>query len=214
MPKIEHDFTIIRNRMVEEQIVSRGIKNERVLRAFREVPRHKFVSDVFLHQAYNDHPVPIGADQTISQPYIVAVMTEYLDVQENHKVLEIGTGSGYETAILAKLAGTVYTIERISELSNRARLTLSKMGYKNIRYKIDDGSVGWKDYAPYDRIIVTAASEFMPTALQTQLVKNGKIVVPIGKGDVQVLTLGVYNGIRLIQRKLFDCAFVPLVERK
>jgi len=214
MAKPENDFAIDRNRMVAEQLIGRGIKNLRVLNTFREVPRHKFIQDTFLHHAYNDHPVPIGLDQTISQPYMVAVMTEYLDVQENHKVLEIGTGSGYETAILAKLAKTVYTVERIRELANRARLTLAKMGYKNIRYKIDDGSLGWKEFAPYDRIIVTAASEFMPTALQAQLVHNGKIIAPVGKNGSQVLTLGVYNGTRLIQRKLFDCSFVPLVSSK
>lgn len=214
MPKPEHDYAINRNRMVDEQIIPRGIKNPRLLAALREVPRHKFISDTFLHQAYADHPVPIGLNQTISQPYMVAIMTEYLDVQENHKVLEIGTGSGYETAILSKLAKTVYTVERISELANRARLMLAKMGYKNIRYKIDDGSLGWKEFAPYDRIIVTAASEFMPVALQVQLIKNGKIIVPIGKDASQVLTLGVYNGTRLIQRKLLDCSFVPLVENR
>lgn len=211
---MQNDYLIDRKRMVQEQLIGRGIKNERVLDAFLQIPRHKFVQDIFLHQAYDDHPMPIGLNQTISQPYIVAAMTEYLDVEEYHKVLEIGTGSGYQTAVLSKLAKMVYTIERIKELANRARLTLSKLGLKNIRYKIDDGSVGWSEFAPYDRIIVTAASEFMPTPLQAQLVTNGKIIVPIGKNGSQVLTLGVFNGIRLIQRKLFDCSFVPLVASK
>ncbi len=210
----KHAHTLVRHRMVEEQLVSRGVKNPKVLDAFRTVPRHLFVDDNFSHQAYNDHPLPIGQEQTISQPYIVAVMTEYLDVQKSHKVLEIGTGSGYETAILSHLAKMVYTVERIEKLSVQARKILNRLGLHNIRYKIDDGSLGWKEFAPYDRIIVTAASEFMPIVLQSQLVENGRIVIPIGKASSQVLTLGVKHGNRLIQRKLFDCAFVPLVSDK
>ena len=200
--------------MVDEQLIRRGVKNERVLDAFRTVPRHLFVDANFSHQSYNDHPLPIGQDQTISQPYIVAVMTEYLDVQSNHKVLEIGTGSGYQTAILSHLAKIVYTVERIEELSLHARKILNRLNLKNIRYKINDGSLGWKEFAPYDRIIVTAASEFMPVALQLQLVENGRIVIPIGKDSAQVLTLGVKYGNRLIQRKIFDCTFVPLISNK
>jgi protein-L-isoaspartate(D-aspartate) O-methyltransferase len=211
---IQNDYVINRNRMVEEQIIRRGVKNERVLNAFRQVPRHLFVDEALYHQAYDDYPLPIGQDQTISQPYIVAAMTEYLDVQENHKVLEIGTGSGYQVAILANLAKMVYTVERIDELSLRARKILNRLGYKNIRYKIDDGSLGWKEFAPYDRIIVTAASEFMPNSLQEQLVENGRIVIPIGQGFSQALTLGVKNDGRLRQRKIFDCIFVPLVSNK
>jgi protein-L-isoaspartate(D-aspartate) O-methyltransferase len=211
---VQNDYAINRNRMVEEQIISRGVKDERVLNAFRQVPRHLFVDEVLYHQAYDDYPLPIGQDQTISQPYIVAAMTEYLDVQENYKILEIGTGSGYQTAILAKLAKMVYTVERIEELSLRARKILNRLGYKNIRYKIDDGSLGWKEFAPYDRIIVTAASEFMPNSLQEQLVENGRIVIPIGQGFSQALTLGVKSDGRLRQRKIFDCVFVPLVSNK
>ena len=211
---IQNDYTINRNRMVSEQIITRGVKDERVLNTFRSVPRHLFVDPAFCHQAYNDHPLPIGSDQTISQPYIVAAMTEYLDIKETNRVLEIGTGSGYQTAILAKLVKMVYTVERIKELSLRARKILHRLGFTNIRYKIDDGSWGWKEFAPYDRIIVTAASEFMPTALIEQLVENGRVVIPLGKDNSQTLTLGVKRGNRLIQRSIFNCEFVPLVSEK
>lgn len=210
----QFEHSLARGRMVDEQIINRGVKNEKVINAFRSIPRHLFVDANFSHQSYNDHPLPIGQDQTISQPYIVAVMTEYLNVESNHKVLEIGTGSGYQTAILSHLAKMVYTIERIEELSLQARKILNRLNLKNIRYKIDDGSLGWKEFAPYDRIIVTAASEFMLVALQSQLVANGRIVIPIGKNSAQVLTLGVKHGNRLIQRKIFDCTFVPLISNK
>jgi len=214
MNNVQNDYAINRNRMVEEQIIRRGVKNERVLKAVRSVPRHLFVEEGLLHQAYDDHPLPIGADQTISQPYIVAAMTEYLDVHQNHRVLEIGTGSGYQTAILAKLVKMVYTVERINELSSKATKILNRLGLTNVRYKIDDGSLGWKEFAPYDRIIVTAASEFMPGPLQEQLIDNGRIIIPIGKGGSQVLTLGIKHPHRLIQRRIFDCVFVPLVSNK
>lgn len=200
--------------MIDEQIIARGIKNERLINAMRQIPRHLFVDEPFHYKAYSDHPLPIEQEQTISQPYIVALMTEYLDVEQNHKVLEIGTGSGYQTAILASLAKIVYTVERIAELSIRSRKILNRLGYKNIRYKISDGALGWPEFAPFDRIIVTAASEFMPIELQKQLVVNGKIIIPIGKNSSQVLTLGVNNGTRLIQRIIADCTFVPLVTDK
>lgn len=209
--KIQNDYVINRNRMVEEQIIGRGVKNGRVLNAFRQVPRHVFVNETLYHQAYDDYPLPIGYNQTISQPYTVAAMTEYLEVNENHKVLEIGTGSGYQTAILAKLAKIVYTVERIEELSLNARKVLARLGLNNVRYKIDDGGLGWQEFAPYDRIIVTAASEFIPVALQEQLNESGRIVIPVGKEFSQVLTVGVKHGNRLIQRRIFNCVFVPLV---
>ncbi|MEO0076949.1 MAG: protein-L-isoaspartate(D-aspartate) O-methyltransferase [candidate division WOR-3 bacterium] len=213
MANLRNEYAINCERMIKEQIIARGVKNERVLNAIRQVPRHLFVDPALVHQAYDDYPLPISADQTISQPYIVALMTEYLDVQENHKVLEIGTGSGYQTAILAKLAKTVYTVERIAELSIKARKTLNRLGFRNIIYKIGDGSLGWPEFAPYDRIIVTAAAEFMPNALISQLAESGKIVVPIGKGSVQTLTLGIKHQSRLIHRKILDCTFVPLITK-
>jgi len=213
MNTVTDNFVINRNRMIDEQIIARGIKNPQVIEAMRKVPRHLFVDEPLSHKAYSDHPLPIEQEQTISQPYIVALMTEYLGVEKTHKVLEIGTGSGYQTAVLANLANIVYTIERISELSIKARKTLNRLGYKNIRYKIDDGALGWKEFAPYDRIIVTAASEFMPIDLQKQLTPNGKIIIPIGKNSSQVLTLGVNNGTRLIQRTISECTFVPLITK-
>lgn len=213
MANLRNEYAINCERMIKEQIIARGVKNERVLNAIRQVPRHLFVDPALVHQAYDDYPLPIGADQTISQPYIVALMTEYLDVQETHKVLEIGTGSGYQTAILAKLAKTVYTVERIADLSIKARKILNRLGFRNIIYKIGDGSLGWQEFAPYDRIIVTAASEFIPTPLISQLAENGKIVIPIGKGLVQTLTLGIKHQGRLIHRKILDCTFVPLITK-
>lgn len=213
MDSIKNNYAINCERMIKEQIIARGINNQRVINAMRQVPRHLFVDPALIHQAYDDYPLPIGADQTISQPYIVAVMTDYLDVQENHKVLEIGTGSGYQTGILAKLGKTVYTIERIAALSMKARKVLSRLGFRNIIYKIGDGSLGWPEFAPFDRIIVTAAAEFIPTQLITQLAENGKIVIPIGKDYLQTLTLGIKHNGRLIHRKLLDCTFVPLITK-
>lgn len=206
-----NDYIILRTKMVQEQLISRGIKNPKVLEAFRKVPRHLFVPSGLIHQAYDDHPLPIGFDQTISQPYIVALMTEHLDIQKSHRVLEIGTGSGYQTAILALLAKMVYTVERIAELSLNARKTLQRLGFTNIRYKIDDGTLGWKEFAAYDRIIVTAASEFIPGPLQEQLSDMGRIVIPLGKGSSQTLILGVKCNGRLKQRRISECVFVPLV---
>ncbi|MCX7785386.1 MAG: protein-L-isoaspartate(D-aspartate) O-methyltransferase [candidate division WOR-3 bacterium] len=209
--EVNNDYAILRNKMVQEQLISRRIKNPKVLDAFRKVPRHLFVPSSLVHQAYGDYPLPIGFNQTISQPYIVAAMTEYLDIYESHRVLEIGTGSGYQTAILALLAKTVYSVERIAELSLNARKILQRLGYTNIRYKIGDGTLGWKEFAPFDRIIVTAASEFIPGQLQEQLAENGRIVIPLGKGYTQTLVLGVKHNGRVKQRRIFECAFVPLV---
>ncbi len=197
--------------MVETQIIPRNIKNESVINAILKVPRHQFVPAAFYHQAYDDHPLPIGSDQTISQPYIVAAMTEYLDVKKENRVLEIGTGSGYQTAILAELANIVYTVERFENLSREAHQRLQSMSYKNIRYKIGDGSLGWKDFAPYDRIMVTAAAKEIPQALVDQLVENGRMVIPIGPSFSQKLFIAIKSNKRLKSRPLFDCVFVPLV---
>ncbi len=207
------EFAYVRRRMVEEQIISRGVKDERVINALLKVPRHLFVPEGFIHQAYEDHPLPIGHGQTISQPYIVAVMTEALDVEKSHQVLEIGTGSGYQTAILAELAGTVYTIELIEELSLTARRVLNRLDYRTIRFRVGDGNNGWSEFAPFDRIIVTAGAEIIPPQLIAQLKEKGRIVVPVGYGT-QTLILGVKHGKRLIQRPLMDVVFVPLVKGK
>jgi protein-L-isoaspartate(D-aspartate) O-methyltransferase len=197
--------------MVENQLVPRGIKDTRVLATMLKVPRHLFIEPALQHQAYDDHPLPIGSDQTISQPYIVAAMTEYLDVKKENKVMEIGTGSGYQTAILAELANTVYTIERFENLSKEASRRLHNLDYNNIRFKIGDGSLGWKEFAPYDRIIVTAAAEEVPSLLTQQLTEKGRMVIPIGEPYCQKLFLLLKNQGRLKRRPLMDCVFVPLV---
>ncbi len=200
--------------MVEEQIISRGVKDRRVIDAMLKVPRHLFVPEGFVHQAYEDYPLPIGQGQTISQPYIVAAMTEALAVEKKHRVLEIGTGSGYQTAILAELAEMVYTVEIIEELSRRARLVLNRLDYRNIRFRVGDGNEGWREFAPYDRVIVTAAAPSFPFGLVEQLVEGGRIVVPVGAGGGQSLILGVKHGKRVVQRSLMDVVFVPLVRGK
>jgi protein-L-isoaspartate(D-aspartate) O-methyltransferase len=197
--------------MVANQIRSRGVADRRVLDAFARVPRHQFVSESFRHQAYDDHPLPIGRGQTISQPYIVAAMTEALQVEEGHTVLEIGTGSGYQAAILSELCGTVYSVEIVAELSREARLVLNRLGYRNVRLRAGNGREGWPEFAPYDRIMVTAGAETMPHVLLEQLKDGGRIVVPVGKGGCQTLTLGVKHGERLVQRALMECVFVPFV---
>lgn len=211
---VADEFSVKRQRMVEEQIFGRGVRDERVLAALRKVPRHLFVPEGFIHQAYEDHPLPIGQGQTISQPYIVAAMTEALQVEKTHRVLEIGTGSGYQTAILAELAGMVYTVEIIEELSLRARRVLDRLDYRNIRFRVGDGNYGWPEFAPYDRVMVTAAAESFPFGLTEQLSEGGRIVVPVGGPGGQTLVLGVRHGKRLVQRPLMDVVFVPLVREK
>jgi protein-L-isoaspartate(D-aspartate) O-methyltransferase len=209
-----NEFAQRRKRMVDEQIVARGIKDPRVVTAMLAVPRHLFVPQGVVHQAYEDYPLPIGQGQTISQPYIVAAMTEALQVDRRHKVLEIGTGSGYQTAILAELAGMVYTVELIEELSIRARQILNRLDYRNIRFRVGDGNQGWPEFAPYDRIIITAAAETIPSVLIEQLVERGRLVGPVGSAGGQSLILGVKHGRRLVQRHLMSVVFVPLVRGK
>lgn len=209
-----NEFVLKRERMVEEQIIPRGVKDKQVLEVMRKVPRHLFVPESLVHQAYEDYPLPIGQGQTISQPYIVAVMTEILQVEKNNQVLEIGTGSGYQTAIIGELAQMVWTVEIVEELSVRARQTLNRLGYRNIRYRIGDGNEGWPEFAPYDRIIVTAAAESFPFKLTEQLAEKGRIVVPVGFAGTQTLILGIKHGKRVVQRPLMDVVFVPLVRGK
>ncbi|MBM3315773.1 protein-L-isoaspartate(D-aspartate) O-methyltransferase [candidate division WOR-3 bacterium] len=208
---VNNDFVQARRRMVEYQIAARGVNDPRVLEAMAEVPRHFFVPASFQHQAYEDHPLPIGRGQTISQPYIVAAMTEALKLENAHRVLEIGTGSGYQTALLAWLAGSVYTVELVDELSKQARLAAQRLDLRNVRFRVGDGNAGWPEFAPYDRIIVTAAAEMMPFALVEQLADGGRIVVPVGR-EAQTLTVGVKHGRRLVQRALMSVVFVPFVK--
>lgn len=197
--------------MVEKQLIARGIKNKRVLDAFRKVERHRFLNEEHLASAYEDFPLPIGEGQTISQPYIVAIMTQYLDLSGGEKVLEIGTGSGYQTAILAELAKEVLSIERLEKLSLHAADTLTAMGYKNIRFSIGDGTLGWKEEAPFDRIIITAASPCIPLPLTEQLKESGKLILPIGQQMSQMLTLVEKKANKLESTYICGCVFVPLI---
>jgi protein-L-isoaspartate(D-aspartate) O-methyltransferase len=180
---------IHRERMVVEQLVPRGIHDESVLQAMRSVPRHLFVDDAMYSCAYGDHPLPIGSGQTISQPYIVALMTQALELKGSEKVLEIGTGSGYQAAILSRLCDRVYTIERIDSLLVRARKIFDKLHYHNIISRIDDGTTGWPSEAPFDGIIVTAGGPKVPEPLIAQLADPGRMVIPVGDQFVQELRL-------------------------
>jgi len=174
------DFKVMREKMVETQIEARGVKDPRVLSALLKIERHRFVPEKYLDSAYSDQPLPIGEGQTISQPYIVALMTELLELKGNEQVLEIGTGSGYQAAILAELAKEVYTIEIIGPLASRAKEKLSELGYQNVKVKAGDGYLGWPEAAPFDAIIVTAAPDHIPNPLIEQLKEGGRMVVPVG----------------------------------
>jgi protein-L-isoaspartate(D-aspartate) O-methyltransferase len=204
-------YRLARERMVETQIKARGLKDERVLKAMLKVPRHLFVDEALRDQAYGDFPLPIGEGQTISQPYIVALMTEALELKGNERVLEIGTGSGYQTAILAELALWVYTIERFPTLLERAKKVLNELGYKNISFKLDDGTLGWKEASPFDAIIVTAASPDIPPPLVEQLAEGGRMVIPVGDEFSQTLIKGVKRGGKLHTKVLEPVRFVKLV---
>jgi len=198
--------------MVEEQIVSRGIDDKKVLDAMRAVPRHYFVNEKFLNLAYTDQPLPIGYNQTISQPYVVAYMTSALELKKNSRVLEIGTGSGYQTAILAEIAKEVYSVEVIEELAEKARVVLKKLNYKNVKINIGNGRRGWKEYAPYSHIIVTAASENIPKALIEQLDFGGNMIVPVGHSSwTQNLVLITKMRDSIRRKKILPVRFVPLV---
>lgn len=210
----EQKFLLLRKRMVESQLLPRGIKDPRVLDAFYKVPRHLFVPPGQRHLAYEDHPLPIGLEQTISQPYIVALMTESLRLKGGEKVLEIGTGSGYQTAILAELAGAVYTVERLSSLAEGAKEILQKLGYNNIHFKVGDGAKGWPEEAPFDAILVAAAAERLPKALVEQMAFGGRMVIPLGDAPLQELVLLTKDkdAPEIRQENLCGCRFVPLVE--
>ncbi len=196
-------------RMVEQQLERRDIRDPRVLDAMRRVPRHLFVPAAAQHEAYADRPLPIGHDQTISQPYIVAFMTEALDVQPEHKVLEIGTGSGYQAAVLGELARDVFTIEIIAPLAATARQTLAELNYRNVHPRIGNGYEGWPEEAPFDRIIVTAAPPEVPPALVQQLKIGGLMAVPVGTG-VQELRVLRRTDRGLTTLKTLPVRFVPM----
>jgi protein-L-isoaspartate(D-aspartate) O-methyltransferase len=205
------DYEKERGRMVADQIVPRGVSDPRVLAAMRKVPRHEFLPDVLKDQAYGDHAIPIGEGQTISQPYIVAFMTELLELKETDRVLEIGTGSGYQAAILAELSKKVYTVERVKGLAERARATLDRLGYPTVAIKVFDGTYGWKDMAPFDAIIVTAAAPEIPAPLVEQLKEGGRMIVPVGERYSQVLMKVVKTESGVLRSQSIPCVFVPLI---
>ncbi|MEO0266333.1 MAG: protein-L-isoaspartate(D-aspartate) O-methyltransferase [candidate division WOR-3 bacterium] len=203
-------FENLRKRLVESWKHLRDIEDERVIQAFLKVPRHFFVPKELIDEAYGDYPLPIGFGQTISQPYMIAYMVQALIPDKNSKVLEIGTGSGYTTAILAELFKEIYTVEIIPELAERARGVLDRLGYENIHYFVGDGSEGWPEFAPYDRILVTAAAPEVPPPLVEQLGEGGIIVIPITKGFGEVLYRFVKQKNKLKSEELTYCSFVPL----
>ena len=211
-PSWDTDETIrARWRMVEEQIIKRGIRDPRVLKAFREVPRHVFVPDKDPQWAYMDAPIPVGWGQTISQPYIVALMSETLGLQGEERVLEIGTGSGYQAAILSHLATHVCSIERIDGLARRAKDTLEELGITNVKVVHGNGSIGLPEEAPFDAIIVTAAAPDVPKPLIDQLADEGRLVLPVGDRDLQSLTKITRTGHTTRREDLGLCVFVPLI---
>lgn len=206
------DFERARQGMVESQLKNRGISDRRVLKAMGGVPRHLFVPASLADEAYADRPLPIGEEQTISQPYIVALSLEHLDVSPESRVLEVGTGSGYQTALLAYLAKDVYTIERIEGLLELAKGRLHALGIQNVRFSLGDGSKGWEDAAPFDRIVLSACSKEVPKALVGQLAHLGLMVLPLGEGRNQWLTLVTKSATgKVSMRPTVPCVFVPLV---
>jgi protein-L-isoaspartate(D-aspartate) O-methyltransferase len=207
----DDDYAGLRHRMVEEQLRSRGIEDERVLEAMERVPRHAFVPPGLREMAYSDNPLPIGEDQTISQPYVVAVMTKALAVEPGDRVLEIGTGSGYQAAILAEMGVEVFTVEYLEKLSASARRILERLDYLDIHYRIGDGRAGWPEEAPFDGIIVTAAPDTLPQSLADQLKAGGKLVIPIGRWEQDLFVCTRQPNGTLEHERLFAVRFVPLV---
>ena len=205
------DFPRVRLKMVEEQLISRGVKDPRVIAAMQKIPRHLFVEEALQNQAYTDHPLPIGEKQTISQPYIVALMTEALELKGTEKVLEIGAGSGYQTAILAELAQKVFSIERIRSLAVKARKLLFELGYFNVEIKIFDGTYGWVEEGPFDAIIVTAGGPEIPQPLLDQLAVGGRLVIPVGDAYVQDLIRLRKKEDGIHKEDLGGCRFVKLI---
>ncbi len=205
------DFQKKREQMINTQIEARGIKNKHVLSAMRNVKRHLFVPEKYKHQAYDDNPLPIGEGQTISQPYIVALMTAVLNMDKKKNILEIGTGSGYQAAVLAEICNKVYTIEIIDILGMRAKKILDTIGYKNIQFRIGDGYKGWKEFSPFDAIIVTCSPTHVPQPLKDQLAEGGNMIIPVGKGYSQYLVLLTKKDGKIIKNKVIPVRFVPMV---
>lgn len=206
------DAGTTRTQMVDAQLLGRDIRNPAVLDAMRRVPRHEFVPDDLRHRAYEDGPLPIGSGQTISQPYIVAYMTQAIEPAKTDRVLEIGTGSGYQTAVLAELVKDVYTIEIVPELADRSKVLLAKLGYQNVHARQGDGYAGWPEAAPFDKIVVTAAPETIPQALVDQLRVDGVMVVPVGRGD-QMMTVVRKTSTGTVARETIAVRFVPMIRK-
>ena len=206
-----HDYRLARERMVKNQLIPRGIHQKEVLDVMRKIPRHLFVEEGLIGEAYNDHPLPIGHKQTISQPYIVALMTEALALSGKEKTLEIGTGSGYQTAILAELSAMVYTIERVRPLMEQARQRLFDLGYTNIMFKAFDGTLGWKEFEPFDAIMVTAGAPSIPQPLLDQLSEGGRLVIPVGDKYSQDLIKITQKEGQTKQENYGGCRFVDLI---
>jgi len=205
------DFDSLREDMVKNQLLKRGIKNKKVIEAFLNVPRHLFIPEEFRKSAYLDSPVSIGEGQTISQPYIVALMTELLEIKDNDKILEVGTGSGYQSAILSYMGAKVYSIERIEKLAKRAKEVLDSLGYK-VNIKIGDGTLGWEEEALFDKIIVTAASPTISPHWKSQLKIFGRIVLPLGEGFYQdLVVVDKISESEFNQKSICGCVFVPLI---
>ena len=211
----ETEFKKQRDRMVDRQIVARGVRNASVIQAMRSVPRHCFIPERYEQRAYYDSPVPIGHGQTISQPYIVAIMSELLGVKPGQRVLEVGTGSGYQAAVLAAMGVEVFSIEIVAPLGKEAERILRNLGYDKVRTRIGDGYKGWSQQAPFDGIIVTAAPSRIPRPLKDQLADNGRMVIPVGPvhGIQQLYLLRKVDG-KIIQEKIFDVRFVPMVDEE
>jgi len=205
---------VARRRMVEEQIKARGITDERLLAAMAKVPRHLFVEKGLDAQAYSDRALPIGEGQTISQPYMVAIMTASLSLTGEEKILEIGTGSGYQTAILAELSAKVFTIERLNGLTVKAKGLLDQLGYKNVILRVGDGTLGWKQFAPYDRILVTAGAPRLPAPLEDQLAEGGILVAPVGDSVSQKLAIAIKKRGKIQVNTCCPCTFVPLLGKE
>jgi len=208
----ENNFGEMRRRMVIDQLSGRDIKDKLILDIFGKVPRHKFTDLKFYKNAYSDFPLPIENEQTISQPYIVALMAQLLDIKKSDRILEIGTGSGYQAAILAELANQVFSVERLKNLTEKARAVLEEGGYKNITLSTGDGTMGWEEFAPFDKIVVSASAEFAPEPLIKQLKSPGKLVMPVGPRISQkLLVIEKTAEGEVLEKEICGCVFVPLI---
>jgi protein-L-isoaspartate(D-aspartate) O-methyltransferase len=208
------DFNSQREFMVKKQLVARGITDRSILEAFRKVPRHEFVLPEYIRYAYNDYPLPINEGQTISQPFIVAFMTDALNLKHTDRVLEVGTGSGYQAAILAQICDSVFTIEIFESLTRKAESIFKNLGYRNIFCKVGDGYLGWKEKAPFDAIIVTCAPTHIPKALEEQLAEGGRMIIPVGDRQVQHLVLLQKRKGKLRDKKILPVRFVPMLDEE